>query len=109
MIKLALFVRAFNSGQLKEINGLLQDQFEELDAEAKISANLNNRWVQVEIEGEDEAVIWLLLRVDRRQSASARQVLRQAQVGETRLLAIMLPRALEQRKSKLSLPSFECC
>jgi hypothetical protein len=56
MTKLTLFVKAFNGGQLKQIDELLQDQFEDLDVEAKIAANPTNRWVQVTIEGEDEAV-----------------------------------------------------
>jgi len=62
MIKLTLFVKAFNGGQLKQIDELLQDQFEELDVEAKILANPATKWVQVEIEGEDEAVAAAFIR-----------------------------------------------
>lgn len=56
MTKLTLFVKAFNGGQLKQVDELLQAQFEGLDVEAKITANPTNKWVQATIEGEDEAV-----------------------------------------------------
>ena len=56
MTDLTLFVKAFNGGQLKQIDELLQSQFEELDVEAKLVANPTNKWVQVRIEGEDEVI-----------------------------------------------------
>ncbi len=56
MTELTLFVRAFNGGQLKQIDELLQSQFEDLDVEAKITANPASKWVQVYLEGEDETI-----------------------------------------------------
>lgn len=56
MTELTLFVKAFNSGQLKQIDELLQDQFADLDVEAKVVANPASKWVQVFLEGEDEVI-----------------------------------------------------
>lgn len=56
MIELTLFVKAFNGGQLKQIDEVLQTQFEDLGVTAKVAANALNKWVQVSLEGEDEAV-----------------------------------------------------
>ena len=56
MTDLTLFVKAFNGGQLKQIDELLQSQFEDLGVEAKLVANPTNKWVQVHIEGEDEII-----------------------------------------------------
>jgi hypothetical protein len=56
MTDLTLFVKAFNGGQLKQIDELLQSQFEELGVEAKLVANPTNKWVQLHIEGEDEVI-----------------------------------------------------
>jgi hypothetical protein len=55
-MNLTLLVKAWNGGQLKQIDELLQIQFEELDVEMKILGNSINRWVQVSVSGEDEAV-----------------------------------------------------
>jgi hypothetical protein len=56
MIKLTLFVKAFNNGHLKRVEELLQNQFEELEVDIKITANPTNKWVQAAIKGEDEAI-----------------------------------------------------
>jgi hypothetical protein len=56
MTDLTLLVKAWNGGQLKQIDELLQSQFEELGVEAKVVANPTNKWVQVSIEGEDEVI-----------------------------------------------------
>jgi hypothetical protein len=56
MTELTLFVKAHNSNQLKQIDELLQSQYEELDIKTTITANPQNKWVQLTLEGEDEAV-----------------------------------------------------
>jgi hypothetical protein len=56
MTELTLFVKAYNSNQLKQIDDLLQSQYEELDIKTTITANPQNKWVQLTLEGEDEAV-----------------------------------------------------
>ncbi len=56
MTVLTLLVKASHGGQLKQIDDLLQAQFEDLDVEVKVLGNPVNRWVQVSLEGEDEGV-----------------------------------------------------
>jgi hypothetical protein len=56
MTELTLFVKAFNNGQLRQIDELLQSQFEDLDVKASITANSTYKWVQLAIDGEDEVV-----------------------------------------------------
>jgi hypothetical protein len=56
MTDLTLFVKAFNSGQLKQIDELLHGQFEDLDVKATLTADPSNKWVHLSIEGEDEVV-----------------------------------------------------
>jgi hypothetical protein len=56
MTELTLFVKAYNSNQLKQVDDLLQSQYEELDIKTTITANPQNKWVQLTLEGEDEAV-----------------------------------------------------
>jgi hypothetical protein len=56
LTELTLFVKAYNSNQLKQIDELLQSQYEELDIKTTITANPQNKWVQLTLEGEDEAV-----------------------------------------------------
>ena len=56
MTTLTLLVKASNLGQLKQIDELLKVQFEELDLEVKVLGNQVNKWVQVSLSGEDEAV-----------------------------------------------------
>jgi hypothetical protein len=56
MTTLTLLVKASNLGQVKQIDELLKTQFEELDVEVKILTSSANRWVQVSLSGEDEAI-----------------------------------------------------
>ncbi|NLF87665.1 DUF2110 family protein [Candidatus Bathyarchaeota archaeon] len=56
MTELTLFVKAYNSNQLKQVDDLLQSQYEDLDIKTTITANTQNKWVQLTLEGEDEAV-----------------------------------------------------
>lgn len=56
MTNLTLFVKAFNAGQLREVDELLQEQFGDLDVEAKVVANPASKWVQVSLVGEDEVI-----------------------------------------------------
>jgi hypothetical protein len=56
MTTLTLLVKASNLGQIKQIDELLKTQFEELDVELKVLTNSANRWVQVSLSGEDEAI-----------------------------------------------------
>jgi hypothetical protein len=56
MTTLALLVKASNLGQIKQIDELLKTQFEELNVEVKVLTNTTNRWVQVSLSGEDEAI-----------------------------------------------------
>jgi hypothetical protein len=56
MTTLTLLVKASNLGQVKQIDELLKYQFEELDVEVKVLTNAANKWVQVSLSGEDEAI-----------------------------------------------------
>jgi hypothetical protein len=56
MTTLTLLVKATNFGQAKQIDELLQTQFEDLDIEIQVLTNATNRWVQVSLSGEDEAI-----------------------------------------------------
>ncbi len=56
MTTLTLLVKATNFGQAKQIDELLQTEFGELDLEVKVLTNSKNRWVQVSLSGEDEAI-----------------------------------------------------
>jgi hypothetical protein len=56
MTKLTLLTKAFNQGQLKQIEASLQAAFEDLDIQINVLGNPINRWVQVEVLGEDEGV-----------------------------------------------------
>jgi hypothetical protein len=53
---LTLFTKAYNQGQLKQIEGSLQEAFEDLDAQVKVLSGQANKWVKVEVTGEDEGV-----------------------------------------------------
>jgi len=56
MTTLTLLVKASNLGQAKQVDELLKTQFAELDVEVKVLTNTANRWVRVELSGEDEAI-----------------------------------------------------
>jgi hypothetical protein len=53
---LTLLTKAFNQGQLKQIATDLQTAFEDLETNATVIGNPVNKWVQVEVSGEDEGV-----------------------------------------------------
>lgn len=56
MTTLTLFIKAYNQGQLKQIEVSLQAAFEDLDVQVKVLGNPVNKWVKVEVTGEDEGV-----------------------------------------------------
>jgi hypothetical protein len=56
MTNLTLLVKAFNPKQLKQVDDLLKSELGELDLEISVSANPANKWVQVSLSGEDEAI-----------------------------------------------------
>jgi hypothetical protein len=56
MTNLTLLVKALNFGQVKQIDEILKTQFAELDVEAQVRSNPTNRWIQVSLSGEDEAI-----------------------------------------------------
>ena len=56
MTNLTILVRALNFGQVKQIDELLKTQFAELDVEVQVRSNPTNRWIQVSLSGEDEAI-----------------------------------------------------
>jgi hypothetical protein len=56
MATLTLLVKAYNSGQLKQIDDLLKSEFENLDLDIKVLGNPVNKWVQVSLSGEDEVI-----------------------------------------------------
>ncbi len=56
MTNITLLVKSYGGAQIRQIEELLHSQFEDLDVEAKILGNPTNKWVQVSLEGEDEAV-----------------------------------------------------
>ena len=56
MTTLTLLVKASHGGQIKQIEDLLKTEFEELDVSIKVFANRVNRWVQVELSGEDQTI-----------------------------------------------------
>ena len=53
---LTLLVKARNAGQLKQIDGLLKAEFENLDVDCKVLGAPVNQWVQVSLSGEDEVI-----------------------------------------------------
>jgi hypothetical protein len=56
MTTLTLLVKASNLGQIKQIDEQLKTQFEELDVEVEVLGSPVNKWVQVSLSGEDEAI-----------------------------------------------------
>jgi hypothetical protein len=62
MTNFALLVKAKHGGQIRAIDESIKDQFEELDVEAEVLQNTANRWVQVSLTGEDEAIATAYLR-----------------------------------------------
>jgi len=64
MTTLTLMTRIYNSHQLRQMDTILADLAEGLDVQATIIGTLANRWVQVEVSGEDESVATKLLERD---------------------------------------------
>jgi hypothetical protein len=56
MTTLTLMTKIYNSNQLKQVEKMLKRNFEGLDVEAKIEGVASDRWVQIAISGEDEAI-----------------------------------------------------
>src|SRR5208283_4387257 len=56
MTTLTLLVKAYNSGQLKQVDELLKSEFENLDLDVKVLGTPVNKWVQVSLSGEDEVI-----------------------------------------------------
>jgi hypothetical protein len=53
---LTLLVKALHSFQLKQVAELLKNHFEELDVKVDVLGTTSNRWVQVSVSGEDQAI-----------------------------------------------------
>jgi hypothetical protein len=64
MTTLTLLTRIYNTHQLRHIDTILEDLVEGLDVQASVLGTLANRWVQVEVSGEDEGVATKLLERD---------------------------------------------
>jgi len=62
MTNLILLTKAWNGGQLRQIEELLTNQFADLEVDLKIIGNPTNRWVQASVEGEDHAVATAYIR-----------------------------------------------
>ena len=56
MTTLTLFTKAHNQGQLKQIEVSLKAAFEDLDVQVQVLGSPVNKWVKVEVTGEDEGV-----------------------------------------------------
>jgi hypothetical protein len=62
MTTLTLLVKTKHGAHIRAIAESLKDQFEELDVETEVLTNTANRWVQVSVSGEDEAIATSYLR-----------------------------------------------
>ncbi|MDR0471042.1 MAG: DUF2110 family protein [Nitrososphaerota archaeon] len=62
MTNLTLLTKAWNGGQIRQIDESLHTQFADLDVDLKVLSNPTNRWVQVTLEGEDQAVATAYIR-----------------------------------------------
>ena len=56
MTDLTLLVKASNPKQLRQIDDFLKAELGELDLEIKVSISSINKWVQVSLSGEDQAI-----------------------------------------------------
>jgi hypothetical protein len=56
MTQLTLLTKAYNAYQLKQVDRLLKAKFEGLNVEAKIEGVAADKWVQLALSGEDEAI-----------------------------------------------------
>jgi len=64
MTALTLLTRIYNSHQLRQMDTIIADAVEGLDVEAIVTGTLANRWVQVDVSGEDEGVASKLIERD---------------------------------------------
>jgi len=62
MTQFTLLTKAYNTNQLKQVDSLLKVNLEGLDVDAKITGVGVNRWVQIVLSGEDEAIATNLIR-----------------------------------------------
>jgi hypothetical protein len=51
-----LFVKASNPRQMRQIGDMLRLPFEDLDANVKVVGTIADRWVEIDVSGEDEAI-----------------------------------------------------
>ena len=51
-----MLVKASNPKQLKQVEDLLKSELGDLDLEVNVFRNPVNKWVQVSVSGEDEAI-----------------------------------------------------
>lgn len=56
MTCLTLFAKVYSKGHLKQVEASLQAAFEDLDVQIQVLPSKADRWVKVEVTGEDEAV-----------------------------------------------------
>jgi len=62
MTTLTLLIKTKHGAHIRAVGESLKDQFEELDVEVEVLASTANRWVQVSVSGEDEAIATSYLR-----------------------------------------------
>lgn len=56
MTQLTLLTKAHNADHVRQIEGLLKASFKDLNVEAEIVGVVADRWVQLALSGEDEAI-----------------------------------------------------
>jgi len=61
---LTLMTRIYNSHQLRQMDTIIADLIEGLDVQVAVIGTLANRWVQVEVSGEDEGIATKLFERD---------------------------------------------
>jgi hypothetical protein len=61
MTTITLLAKIYNSQQLKQIDTTLEELLGDLSVETEVKGTAANKWVQVELSGEDEAIATKLL------------------------------------------------
>ena len=61
MTTITLLAKIYNSHQLKQIETTLDELLGDLSVETKVKGTAANKWVQVDLSGEDEAIATKLL------------------------------------------------
>ena len=61
MTELTLLARIYNSHQMKQIGGILEELLGDLSTEALVKGTAAGRWVVLEVTGEDEGIATKLL------------------------------------------------